>query len=205
MRFNGMMTYAKTLGVTAALVALGVVSAFPQTPEVLDRIVAAINHSQIVTASDVRTERMVQNALGFPEKDDAAILEELIGWRLLGEQVEQFEVTNEELEEALKKVPNPLAITIAEVRAGVKERVRRNKYIERRHGQFIHVTDEEKQQYYRDVVVPTAEKAGLKPPSPDDPEIVALIQSKLFTEKRDKEVMSALSALRARSDVEIFQ
>jgi hypothetical protein len=157
----------------------------------------------------VRRERAVMSALGEPEKNDREILEDLIGWRLLEEQMTQFpgiDVTDEELTATLKQKVSPLATSIPDVREAVRNRMRRAKYVDRRYGQFIRVTDDEKRKFYQDEFVPGAQKQGLNPiPSLDDPEFSALIQAKMLEIKLNKAVISDLEALRARSDVEIFQ
>ncbi|HEX4997198.1 MAG TPA: hypothetical protein VFY29_03170 [Terriglobia bacterium] len=199
-----------TVGAVGIIVASLIWTAplFAQGPEVLDRVLAAINHQHVITSSDVRRERSVMAALGEGQKDDPAILDDLIGWRLLEDQMAQFPgltVTDEEVATALERVAGPLAAAIPDIRAAVRDRIRRAKYIDRRFGQFIRVTDEEKKQYYRDVFVPEAKKKGLDPvPGLDEPGISEAIESNVFQERLHNEVIGALDALRQMSDVEIF-
>jgi PAS domain-containing protein len=202
-----MRSRAPIYGLILTLAASHAAPAAPQAPEVIDRIVAAINHTYIITASDVRRERAVMRALGEDEKSDREILEDLIGWRLLEEQMAQFpgiDVSDEELAALVRQVVNPLAAAIDEVRVAVRQRKRRANYVNRRFGQFIHVTEEEKRKYYQDVFVPRARQDGLDP-IPDYDASADRIQAMVFIEKSSQEVLNALAALRARSDVEIFQ
>jgi hypothetical protein len=189
----------------AALIAVAVHSG---AAEIIDRIVAVVDHKHIVTASDIRQERAIRNALGEAAPEEREILRQLIDRTLVEEQMTQIpglEVTDRELETELSGLRNPLAAGLPEVRAYVRARMKRARYEDRRFRQFIRVSAEEKEAYYRDVFLPEAFQAGLSPvPEMDDPEIDALIERNIVEEKVEREVSSAMEALYARSDVETF-
>ena len=81
----------------------------PAFGEVLDRIVAVIDDSFIVTLSDIRKERAIQAVIGNDAGSDDAIADALVERHLVEEQISQFrdiEIPEQEITERLRLIGN---------------------------------------------------------------------------------------------------
>ena len=174
--------------------------------EIIDRIVASVN-GKIITASDIRKERILASVFGEPPKDDAALLQDVIDRTLVEEQIAQFpdvEVTDEEVDVALGTIKAPPDLPSEEFREAVRRRMLRARYFEFRFRQFIRASDEEIQKYYADVFVPEARARGLTQ-VPSLQEATESIGANIIDEKMSQEVQLWLESIRGRSNVEVFK
>jgi len=177
--------------------------------EIIDRIMAVVN-GKIITLSDVRKERAVASAFGDAaeaSKDDAAILQDLVERLLVEGEISQFpdiEVTDAEVDAALRDVSPGTGVPQSDVRDALKRRILRARYFDYRFRQFIRAEDEDIQKYYDDVFVPEARSRGLNP-IPTLAAAADSIRNNVIDEKMSQEVESWLETIRRRSDVEIFK
>jgi hypothetical protein len=189
---------------TAALfLILGVASL--SRSEVLDRIVAVVNGRFIITQSDIRKERLILEVLGKRPGADAAIRAELIDRHLVEEQIEQFpgvEVTERDVAGRLAQIKNNAGIPPEALREAVVAEIRLSEFIIQRFRQFIRVSDEELEAYYREVFLPAQKAANGNAPPLDA--VSNELRREIVGAKLDTEVTAWLQDLRRRSDVEIF-
>jgi hypothetical protein len=175
--------------------------------EIIDRIVAVVEN-RIITLSDVRQERRVQEALGENgNKDDKDILEELIEAHLIEDQIAQFpgiEVSPGEVDTELNKIRDLRGASPEAVREGIRRRVRTARYLDVRFRQFVRASDEEVQRYYEEIFLPEAQKRGLQP-IPALHEVSDLVRANVIEEKVKDDVENWLETIRRRSNLEIFQ
>jgi hypothetical protein len=174
--------------------------------EVLDRIVAVINGRTIITLSDIRKERLILSALQKPVGTQADIRESLVQRQLVEEQIAQFagtEVSAQEIDERLAEIRNTGGLSSSDLRQAVVSEIRLSKFIIQRFQQFIRVSEEEVQEYYRTVLVPSWKRDNSQPRPVED--VARDIQREIAGSKVDKEVMTWLEDLRRRNDVEIFE
>jgi hypothetical protein len=174
--------------------------------EVLDRIVAVMNNSSIITLSDVRKEREVQIALGSPPTNDEAVLNSLIEKHLIEEQIAQFraiEIDSEAVEQRLMTVSNKRGLSDTELRDAIRAELRRYEFMIQRFRQFIQVTDEEVRKYYDEVLLPELQRRGQ--PAPPLPQVLADVRANVIAEKMNADVSEWLNDLRRRSIIEILK
>ena len=189
----------------ATIVLLALVSLTPvmAQAEVLDRIVAVIDTTSIITLSDIRRERAIQTALGSMPGSDDEVLNSLIERHLINEQLAQFreiEVTEAEVNERLRAVTPPQGVSSAELRQAVIGELQRFEFLVQRFRQFIRVSDDEARQYYEKVLVPELRRMGR--PVPPVEEGIELVRPNVIAEKMNQEVNTWLAELRRRSNVE---
>jgi len=174
-----------------------------ETPGVLDKLVAVIDESFIITQSDIRKERAIQTALGASPAPDGMILDALIERRLMETQLAQFrpiEIDAAAVEERLRGVTPPSGISVADLRDAITGETRRYEFVILRFRQFIRVTDEEARTYFEQVAVPELRAKGAAIPSTQ--EGIELARPNVIAEKMNLEVGEWLKELRRRSNVE---
>ena len=195
------------IAVLAAFVAWGptlpTARAAQETPGVLDKLVAVIDESFIITQSDIRKERAIQTALGASPATDGMILDALIERRLMETQLAQFrpiEIEAAAVEERLRSVTPPPGVSVAELRDAITGEMRRYEFVVLRFRQFIRVTDEEARTYFEQVAIPELRAKGA--PIPSTQEGIELVRPNVIAEKMNIEVGDWLKELRRRSNVE---
>ena len=121
----------------ASIALLALTALFPvhARAEVLDRVVAVIDGTSIITLSDIRKERSIQTALGTMPGSDDEVLNSLIERHLISEQLAQFrviEVDEADVTERLRAVTPPQGVSSAELRQAVIEEMRRFEFLVQR-------------------------------------------------------------------------
>jgi hypothetical protein len=195
-----------TKHVLCGLCALWLIS-YPAVAQVIDRMVAVVE-GHVITLSEVRLEREVRTRLGEKSPDDdAALIREMIDDYLIERQSSNFpgvDVTPEEINTELEKSPPQEGAPSAAIRDAIGRRIRMQKYFDLRFRQFIRPTDDDLKKYYEDVFVPEARKRGLNP-IPPLTEITDAIRNNVVEEQQNHEITIWLDAIRARSNIEVFQ
>lgn len=175
--------------------------------EVIDRMVAVVE-GHVITLSDLKQEREIRSRLGEkPENDDKALIGEMIDNYLIEKQSSDFpgvDVTPKEIDAELQKSPPQEGPASPAIRAAVGGRIRMQKYFDLRFRQFIRPTDQDLQKYYDEVFVPEAKKRGLDP-IPPLAQITDAIRNNVVQEQINHEIDVWIEAIRARSNIEIFQ
>jgi hypothetical protein len=174
--------------------------------QIIDRMMAVIgNH--IITLSDVTQERRVREVLGEKgSSDDKSILNDLINSFLVQAEIGQspgIDVSDADIDNAMRQIPDLHGIPPAVVRDAIRSRLRASQFFDVRFRQAIRPTNDEIQQYYKDVFVPAAQKRGTNPVPALD-QVSDMIAKNIVEEKMVREVDSWLEETRQRSDVEIF-
>jgi len=179
----------------------------PARGQIVDRMVAVVE-GHVITQSEVSEEREIRTRLGEKAAvDDAALIREMIDNYLIERQSSDFpgvDVTAQEIDADLKNsLPQEGAASPA-VRATIGRRIRMQKYFDLRFRQFIRPSDEDLRKYYDDVFVPEAKKRGLNP-IPEFAQITEAIRNNVVQEQLDHEIDVWLEAIRARSNIEVFE
>jgi hypothetical protein len=179
----------------------------PLHAEIIDRMVAVVE-GHIITLSDLRQERDIRARLGEKTSgDDASLISEMIDNYLIERQSQDFpgvDVTPDEIDAELKNSPPQEGTASAAVRAEVGRRIRMQKYFDLRFRQFIRPTDEELQKYYDDIFLPRAREQKLNP-IPTLRQITDSIRNNVVQEQLNHEINIWLEAIRARSNIEVFE
>lgn len=189
--------------VVLVLASTGFIGQLRASAEVLDRIIAVIDNTFIITLSDIRKERAIQTALGSKPGQDDEILDALIERHLIDVQVDQYreiEIDSTAVDARLEAIGSPRDISRAELREAIVGELRRFEFLVQRFRQFIRVTDEEARRYFEDVVAPELRSKGA--PIPETEEGLALARPNVIAEKMNQEVSEWLRELRRRSNVE---
>jgi hypothetical protein len=183
------------------------VSTCPAGAQVIDRMVAVVE-GHVITLSEVRQEREVRMRLGLKApNDDAALIREMIDDYLIERQSSNFpgaDVTQEEINDDLKKSPQQDGAPPAAIRDAIGRRIRMQKYFDLRFRQFIRPTDDDLKKYYDEVFLPEAKNRGLNP-IPPLAQITDAIRNNVVQEQMNHEIDVWLEAIRARSNIEVFQ
>jgi hypothetical protein len=133
------------------------------------------------------------------------LVRELVDSELIEEQIAQFfgvDVTEAEIDEVMKDLPDLGGVPLGIVRDAVRLRLRADEFFELRFRQFLRPTDAEVSEYYTKIFVPAAQKKG--GPVPPLEQVTDMIRDNVIQEKTAHEVESWLAAIRRRSDIEIF-
>ncbi|HEY2382338.1 MAG TPA: hypothetical protein VGK48_14260 [Terriglobia bacterium] len=175
--------------------------------EVIDKMVAVVE-GHVITLSDLRQEREIRTRLGDkPENDDTALIRDMIDNYLIEKQSSDFpgvDVSPEEIDRELQKSPPQEGVPSPAIRAAIGRRLRMQKYFDLRFRQFIRPSDQDLQKYYDEVFVPEAKNRGLDP-IPPLASITDAIRNNVVQEQINHDVDGWLEAIRARSNIEIFQ
>ena len=179
----------------------------PVKAEIIDRMVAVVE-GHVITLSDLRQEREIRARLGekLPD-DDAALIREMIDDYLIERQSSDFpgvDVTQEEIDNELKNSPPRDGAPSPAIRSAIGRRIRIQKFFDLRFRQFVRPSDVDLKKYYDEVFVPEAEKRGLNP-IPPLAQITDAIRNNVIQEQMNHEMNIWLEAIRARSNIEVFQ
>src|SRR5262245_44181515 len=107
--------------------------------EIIDRMVAVVNN-RVITLSDLRLAQQVNAVLGKPVIDEKELVRELIDAQLIEEQMTQFfgiEVTEANVDEALKAIPDLGGLSPGVVRDAIRRRLSIDQFFELRFRQFL--------------------------------------------------------------------
>ena len=179
----------------------------PAGAQIIDRMVAVVE-GHVITISDVRQEREVRMRLGVKApNDDAALIHEMIDDYLIERQSSNFpgvDVTQDEINNDLKQSSPQEGAPSAAIRDAIGRRIRMQKYFDLRFRQFIRPSDDDLKKYYDEVFVPEAKSRGLNP-IPPLTQITDAIRNNVVQEQMNHEIDIWLEAIRARSNIEVFQ
>ena len=174
--------------------------------DVIDRIVAIVN-GEIITLSDIRTEKTMREILGEPApNDDSEVLEELIDQRLIHSQLEQHpgaEPAVAELDEELSQIKDRKGLPPETLRQAIREHLRVQRFFTERFRQSVYASDEEIRKYYDEVFVPAARARGLTPIPPLS-SITENIRRNVVDEKVVAEVKAWLQHARRTANIQII-
>src|SRR5262249_20287917 len=153
--------------------------------QVIDRMVAVVN-KHVITLSDVNRERAIREALGDKSpKDDKAIVNDLIDAQIIQDEIAQLatiEVSEDDVDREINRVSDRHGIPLAALRDAVRRRLSAEQFFDIRFREPIRVTDDEIRQYYENVFVPEAQKAGANPIPPLE-QVSDKIQKNIIEEK----------------------
>lgn len=202
---------------------------FPASAEVIDRIVAVVNH-QIITLSDVKQERKfleigpgdpitAQSSPGNEQPSQFELTQKLIEQSLIRQQIEQFpgiDVSPEETEKqmaSLKKENSSsqdweqqleqLQLTPEEVKEHLRWQLQVMKFFDYRFRQFAVVDPREIEGYYREKFLPELATRGIEK-QPSLAEVEEKIRAILAEEKVNLQIDAWLKSLRESASIEIF-
>jgi parvulin-like peptidyl-prolyl isomerase len=174
--------------------------------ETLDKIVAVVD-GRLVTLSDVRQESAVRSLLGEKAIEDDAVIQQLIEGYLIESQLAGFpgiEVTDDEIADAVAKLPKKDGVTPRALHDAVLRRMRTARYFDLRFRQFLTPSDQDVRKYYDDIFVPAARTRGMDPIPPLE-QVKDDIRKNALEEQLDHEVSIWLEAVRRRSNIEILK
>ena len=189
---------------TLPLLLLLVLTADAAGAEIIDRIMAVVNN-HVITLSDVRRAERVRTVLKYPAIDQKQLVRELVDAELIEGQIALFfgvDVTEAEVDEVMKELTDLSGVPANDVRDAVRRRLRADEFFELRFRQFLRATEAEVAEYYNKVFVPAAQQKG--GPVPPLSQVTDLIRDSVIQERAAHEVESWLTAIRRRSDIEIF-
>jgi hypothetical protein len=192
-----------------------------QTPaagggEVVDRMVAVVNESELITYSDLLWQLALQPGapLDSPRQEDLRLaLRRLIDQRLVVQEAEKLphvHATEEEMKRAeadlINRFPSReeflsrlerVGMTAPQLREIIHERLDMEKYLDFRFRSFTVVTPQEVEAYYKDVFVPRRRRLA---PGAIVPELKAVyndLQTELVERKVESDTDDFLEEARA--------
>jgi hypothetical protein len=188
-----------------SIIIVGVLLAWtiPAFGELLDRIVAVIDDSFIITLSDIRKERAIQAVIGNDAGSDDAIADALVERHLVEEQISQFrdiEIPEQEITERLRLIGNHVGVSDDDLRTAVTGDLRRRQFMVERFEQFVRVSDEELLKYFNETYAPELRRRG--EPVPPEEEGMQAVRQNVVTVKVNEEVEVWLNDLKRRSLIE---
>src|SRR5215207_3125482 len=199
-----------------------------QTPaagggEVVDRMVAVVNDSELITYSDLLWQLALQPNVPIdnPLREDLArALELLIDQRLVVQEAEYLphaHATEKETEEAgnelAKRFPSleefqrrleRVGMTAAQLREIIHERIDMEKYLDFRFRSFTVVTPQEVEAYYKDVYVPRHRRTRPGVVVPELKDIYNALQSELIENKIESDTDNFLEEARAAAQITVL-
>lgn len=174
--------------------------------QVIDRMMAVVDN-HIITLSDVVRERQIREVLSTQgADDDKTILNDLINAQLIDNEIIQstnIEVTDADIDSEFARITQLRGLAPSAVRDAIGRRLRTEQFFDVRFRQAVRASDDEIQQYYKNIFVPEAQKRGVTS-VPTLDQVSDVVQKNLIEEKTMHEVDVWLAATRQRSDVEIF-
>ncbi|HYY94721.1 MAG TPA: hypothetical protein VE713_09405 [Pyrinomonadaceae bacterium] len=193
--------------------------------EVVDRMVAIVNDTGLITYSDLLWQLALQPSvpLDRPRQDDLrGALDLLIGQRLILQEAEKLPAvapTQKEIDDETTRLigffPSQAAFyerlarvglgqDSAQLREIISDRVRIQKYLDFRFGSFVVVTPKEVEDYYRDVYVPRwrRQSPGVVVPVLD--KVRDQIQRELTEGKKESDTDNFLEQARAAAQITIL-
>ena len=217
----------KTL-LSAILILMLATVARAQTPaagggEVVDRMVAIVNGSELITYSDLLWQLALQPnvPIDSPRREDLRrALELLIDQRLVVQEAEKLphvHATEKETEEArnelARRFPSQaefqrrlerVGMTAAQLREIIHERIDMEKYLDFRFRSFTVVTPQEVEAYYKDVYVPRHRRTRPGVVLPELKAVYDEIQSELIERKIESDTDDFLEEARAAAQITIL-
>lgn len=193
--------------------------------EVVDRMVAVVNDTGLITYSDLLWQLALQPSVPLdpPRRDDLrGALDLLIGQRLILQEAEKLPAvapTQKEIVDETTRLigffPSQAAFyerlarvglgqDSAQLREIISDRVRIQKYLDFRFGSFVVVTPKEVEDYYRDVYVPRwrRQSPGVVVPVLD--KVRDQIQRELTEGKKESDTDNFLEQARAAAQITIL-
>lgn len=198
----GMLSKVRRRFTFLALTSL-LVAVITARAEVIDRMVAVIDNTFIITLSDIRHERSIQAALGRDSENDEKVLESLIEKHLFEQQIELFRdipVDEDEVTQRLRGVQVPPTVTMEDLRNAVRDEIRRNEFTVQRFRPFVKVTEEEVLDVYEKSVLPEYRAAGR--PLPSVEQGMQEARTIVIADKMVKEVEDWLDDIKGRASIE---
>jgi hypothetical protein len=199
-----------------------------QTPaagggEVVDRMVAVVNGSELITYSDLLWQLALQPGvpLDSPRREDLRrVLQLLIDQRLVlqeSEKLPHVHATEEEIQKALAELVNRfpsreefqrrlerVGLTAEQLRDIIHERIDMEKYLDFRFRSFTVVTPQEVEAYYKDVYVPRRRRQSPGQIVPALKDVYDSIQSELVERKIESDTDDFLEEARASAQIAIL-
>ena len=193
--------------------------------EVVDRMVAVVNDTGLITYSDLLWQLALQPSvpLETPRQDDLRrALDLLISQRLILQEAEKLPAvapTQKEIDDETARLisffPSQAAFyerlarvglgqDSAQLREIVSDRVRIQKYLDFRFGSFVVVTPKEVEDYYRDVYVPRRRRQAPGVVVPTLDRARDEIQRELTESKKESDTDSFLEQARASAQITIL-
>jgi hypothetical protein len=215
------------LSVLLVALSWGVV-ARAQTPapgggEVVDRMVAVVNGSELITYSDLLWQLALQPdaPLDSPRREDLRrVLDLLIDQRLVVDEAEKLphvHATDKEIDDALteliKRFPSleefhrrldRVGLTAEQLREIIHERLDMEKYLDFRFRSFTVVTPQEVEAYYRDVYVPRRRRQSPGQIVPELKTVYNEIQAELIETKIESDTDDFLEEARNAAQITIL-
>jgi hypothetical protein len=187
----------------STVMTLVLLTAIPARAEIIDKIVAILDNTFIITLSDVRKERAIQVALGRDSENDDKIVEALLEKRLFEQQIALFrdiEVDDDEVAKRIQAVQVPPGVSLEDIRDTVRDEIRRNEFTIQRFRPFLKVTEEEVRDVYEKNVMPAIRAAG--GPMPSVEQGLETARTIVIADKMNKEVDDWLKELKGRVSIE---
>jgi SurA-like protein len=216
-----MLRLSKVLIVSSLLMRCCTLSA----GEILDRIVAVVNH-QTITLSDVERERKFleiepgadHSSPTSSEQSEVELTQRLIDQSLIRQQLKQFpgiDVSSEDIEKQITSLRQAtgstqawdqqiqqLALNPKEIREHVKWQLQVEKFFDYRFRQFALVDPKEIEEYYSQKLLPELAAKGIQKPSLA--EVEEKIQAILAEDKVNLQIDDWLKSLRESASIEVF-
>ena len=175
----------------------------PVSAEIIDRIVAVVDNTFIITLSDIQKERTIQKAIGNNPGDDDSLVDTLIEKHLIEGQIALFreiDIDDADVNERLRGVQIPGGITLDELRVAVQSELRRYEFTVQRFRPLIQASDDELRQYFQTVIVPALQQRG----APIPPVEQGMLDARplVLAEKMNKEADDWLNDLKRRTTIE---
>src|SRR5215207_5933020 len=212
----------------AILILTSAVGAGAQTPaagggEVVDRMVAIVNGSELITYSDLLWQLALQPNVPIdnPRREDLArALELLIDQRLVVQEAEKLphvHATEEEMRKAEAELVNRfpsqaefqrrlerVGMTAAQLREIIHERIDMEKYLNFRFRSFTVVTPQEVEAYYKESYVPRHRRTRPGVVVPELKGVYDELQSELVERKIESDTDGFLEEARAAAQITIL-
>jgi hypothetical protein len=208
------LAFAQTAAPAAAAAAGG---------EVVDRMVAVVNGTELITYSDLLWQLALRPGvpLESPRQEDLRrTLELLIDQRLVLQEADKLphvHANEEEMRKAETELINRFpsreefqrrlertGLTAARLREIIHERLDMEKYLDFRFRSFTVVTPQEVEAYYRDVYVPRRRRQAPGQIVPALKDVYDAIQSELVESKVESDTDSFLEEARAAANITIL-
>ncbi|MDT5269332.1 MAG: hypothetical protein QOH49_1518 [Acidobacteriota bacterium] len=212
----------------AILILTFVTGARAQTPaagggEVVDRMVAVVNGSELITYSDLLWQLALQPnvPIDSPRREDLSrVLELLIDQRLVVQEADKLphvHATEEEIRKAetelINRFPSQadfqrrlerVGLTPVQLREIIHERIDMEKYLDFRFRSFTVVTPQEVEAYYKDAYVPRHRRTRPGVVVPELKGVYNEIQSELIERKIESDTDNFLEEARAAAQITIL-
>ena len=214
---------AKALFFLFALALFGFVPVGAQQTAIVDKMVATVNNSELITYSDLLWQLALEPdtplaSLARPRSEELQrALQIVIDQILIWEEAEKLttnaprdEEVRDELAEILRRFPSPEVFYNRISRVGLsseqltdilRRRVLINKYLDFRFRSFTVITDAEVQDYYRDVEVPRFRQQQPGQVVPALEKLSPAIRQTLTEEKIASEMGDFLDDARQRAEI----